>query len=216
MVPSLQPPRQAELAERSASLNPVGLDLLRSDPHMFNSTIAGGRAALIKYLSLAPGTTVSGLRRLLPIRSQASLEMVLDGLRRRPAGLMSIAGGSGIGFIGRTIASAAPVSLILHFGSSIQSSRVPRHASSGACCDCYRSNAAPFEACLSRRPVRPNRLEFAIAATVIADELVLGVLQGIASIVLSLLMLIIEPATRGVRCWAAAGHGSLSRRRTAP
>ena len=79
-----RPAEALELAERSASLNPdwdstywglipayVQLDRLPE-----------ARAALIKYLSLAPGMTVSGLRQLLPIRNQASLEMVLDGLRK--------------------------------------------------------------------------------------------------------------------------------------
>ena len=79
-----RPAEALELAERSASLNPdwdstywglipayVQLDRLPE-----------ARAALIKYLSLAPGMTVSGLRQLLPIRNPASLEMVLDGLRK--------------------------------------------------------------------------------------------------------------------------------------
>jgi adenylate cyclase len=78
------PAEALELAERSVSLNPdwdssywglipayVQLDRLPE-----------ARAALSKFLSLAPGVTVSGLRKLLPIRNQASLELVLDGLRR--------------------------------------------------------------------------------------------------------------------------------------
>jgi adenylate cyclase len=78
------PAEALELAERSASLNPdwdstywglipayVQLDRLPE-----------ARAALCKFLSLAPGMTVSGLRQLLPISNQASLELVLDGLRK--------------------------------------------------------------------------------------------------------------------------------------
>ncbi len=79
-----RPAGALELAERSASLNPdwdstywglipayVQLDRLPE-----------ARAALSKFLSLAPGMTVSGLRQLLPIKNQASLEMVLDGLQK--------------------------------------------------------------------------------------------------------------------------------------
>ena len=79
-----RPAQALELAERSAALYPdwdstywglipayVQLDRLPE-----------ARAALAKFLSLAPGMTVSGLRQLLPLRSHASLEMVLDGLRK--------------------------------------------------------------------------------------------------------------------------------------
>jgi len=79
-----RPAEALDLAERSASLNPdwdstywglipayVQLDRLPE-----------ARAALSKFLSLAPGMTVSGLRQLLPIRNPASLELVLDGLRK--------------------------------------------------------------------------------------------------------------------------------------
>ena len=37
--------------------------------------------ALKKYRSLAPNMTISELRRLLPLRDPAALEMTLDGLR---------------------------------------------------------------------------------------------------------------------------------------
>jgi len=79
-----RPAEALDLAERSASLNPdwdstywglipayVQLDRLPE-----------ARAALSKFLSMAPGMTVSGLRQLLPIRNPASLELVLDGLRK--------------------------------------------------------------------------------------------------------------------------------------
>ena len=79
-----RPAQALELASRSASLYPdwdstywglipayVQLDRLPE-----------ARAALPKFLSLAPGMTVSRLRQLLPIRSQVSLEMILDGLRK--------------------------------------------------------------------------------------------------------------------------------------
>jgi hypothetical protein len=78
------PAEALELAERSASLNPdwdsIYWGLIPAYVQL--DRLPEARAALIKYLSLAPGTTVSGLRQLLPIRNQASLEMVLDGLRK--------------------------------------------------------------------------------------------------------------------------------------
>ena len=78
------PAEALELSERSAGLNsewdstywglvPAYVQLDR---------LPEARAALAKFLSLAPGITVSRLRQLLPIRNQASLEMVLDGLRK--------------------------------------------------------------------------------------------------------------------------------------
>jgi len=79
-----RPTQALDLAERSLALNPdwdstywcvipayVQLDRLPE-----------AQAALPKFLSLAPGMTVSGLRRLLPFRTQLSLEMVLDGFRK--------------------------------------------------------------------------------------------------------------------------------------
>jgi adenylate cyclase len=79
-----RPAEALELAERSASLNPdwdsIYWGLIPAYVQL--DRLPEARAALIKYLSLAPGTTVSGLRQLLPIRNQASLEMVLDGLRK--------------------------------------------------------------------------------------------------------------------------------------
>jgi len=40
------------------------------------------QAALARFQSLAPGVTASRLKQLLPLRNPASLEMVLDGLRK--------------------------------------------------------------------------------------------------------------------------------------
>ena len=40
------------------------------------------RAVLPKLLSLAPGLTISRLRRLLPFRRQEEMEMILDGMRK--------------------------------------------------------------------------------------------------------------------------------------
>jgi adenylate cyclase len=79
-----RPAEALKLAERSAGLNsewdstywglvPTYVQLDR---------LPEARAALAKFLSLAPGMTVSRLRQLTPIRNQASLEMVLDGLRK--------------------------------------------------------------------------------------------------------------------------------------
>ncbi len=44
--------------------------------------LADARVALAKLRSLSPGLTVSGARQRLPIRNPASLDMVLDGLRK--------------------------------------------------------------------------------------------------------------------------------------
>jgi adenylate cyclase len=77
-----RPAEALELAERSASLNPdwdsTYWGLIPAYVQL--GRLPEARAALSKFLSLAPGMTVSGLRQLLPIRNQASLELVLDGL----------------------------------------------------------------------------------------------------------------------------------------
>ncbi|TMJ34963.1 MAG: hypothetical protein E6G87_13400 [Alphaproteobacteria bacterium] len=79
-----RPAQAVELAGRSAALYPdwdsVYWGLIPAYVQL--DRLPEARAALPKFLSLAPGITVSGLRRLLPIRNQASLEMVLDGLRK--------------------------------------------------------------------------------------------------------------------------------------
>ena len=72
------------LVERSAGLNP---DLDSAywglvPTYVQLDRMPEARAALAKYLSLAPSMTVSRLRQLLPIRNQASLELILDGLRK--------------------------------------------------------------------------------------------------------------------------------------
>jgi adenylate cyclase len=78
-----RPAEALELVERSAALNPdwdsTYWGLIPAYVQL--DRLAEARAALDRFLSLAPGMTVSALRQLLPIRSQASLEMVLDGLR---------------------------------------------------------------------------------------------------------------------------------------
>jgi adenylate cyclase len=44
--------------------------------------LPAAQAILPKFLSLAPGMTVSGLRQLLPFRNPSSLDMILDGFRK--------------------------------------------------------------------------------------------------------------------------------------
>jgi adenylate cyclase len=43
--------------------------------------LSDARAALAKYQTLAPEITVSRLRQLLPLKSQESLQLILEGLR---------------------------------------------------------------------------------------------------------------------------------------
>jgi adenylate cyclase len=79
-----RPAKTVELAERSVSLYrewdspywgliPAYVQLDR---------LPAARAALAEFQALAPGIAVSKLQQLLPLRAQASLEMVLDGLRK--------------------------------------------------------------------------------------------------------------------------------------
>ncbi|TMJ37571.1 MAG: adenylate/guanylate cyclase domain-containing protein [Alphaproteobacteria bacterium] len=79
-----RPAQAVELAGRSAALYPDWDSVYwgQIPAYVQLDRLPEARAALPKFLSLAPGITVSGLRRLLPIRNQASLEMVLDGLRK--------------------------------------------------------------------------------------------------------------------------------------
>jgi adenylate cyclase len=79
-----RPAQAIELAGRSAALYPDwdSAYWVLIPGYVQLDRLPEARAALPKFLSLAPGMTVSGLRRLLPIRNQASLEMVLDGLRQ--------------------------------------------------------------------------------------------------------------------------------------
>jgi len=79
-----RPDQALDLAKRSVALYPdwdttywvliaayVQLDRL-----------AEARASLAKLLSLSPGLTVSSARQRLPIRTRASLDMILDGFRQ--------------------------------------------------------------------------------------------------------------------------------------
>jgi adenylate cyclase len=79
-----RPAEALKLAERSASLNPEWDSAYWGlvPAYVQLDRLPEARAALAKFLSLAPGMTVSKLRQLTPIRNQASLEMVLDGLRK--------------------------------------------------------------------------------------------------------------------------------------
>jgi len=79
-----RPAKAAELAERSAALNP---DWDTTYWVLIAACVQLGRlpeaqAALGKFLTLAPGTTVSALRDHLPLRDATSLTMILDGFRR--------------------------------------------------------------------------------------------------------------------------------------
>jgi adenylate cyclase len=79
-----RPARALELAERSAALNPDwdSTYWVLVPALVQLARLPEARVALGKYLSLAPGMTASGLQKLLPLRSQACLEMTLDGLRK--------------------------------------------------------------------------------------------------------------------------------------
>ena len=79
-----RPAEAVKLAERSAGLNPEWDSTYWGlvPAYVQLDRLPEAQAALAKFLSLAPGMTISKLRQLTPIRNQASLEMVLDGLRK--------------------------------------------------------------------------------------------------------------------------------------
>jgi TolB-like protein/class 3 adenylate cyclase len=79
-----RPDQALELAKRSAALYPdwdTTYWVLVST-YVQLGRLADARAALAKLVSLSPGLTASGARQHLPIRNPASLDMVLDGLRK--------------------------------------------------------------------------------------------------------------------------------------
>jgi len=79
-----RPSQALELAMRSAALHPDwdSTYWLLVAAHIQLDRLAEARAALTKLLSLSPGFTVSGARQRLPIRNRASLDMIIDGLRK--------------------------------------------------------------------------------------------------------------------------------------
>src|SRR5262245_39059841 len=79
-----RPAPALELAERSTALNPDwdSAYWLLIPAYVQLDRLPEARAALPKYLSLAPGMTITKLRQVLPVREPASLEMTLDGLRK--------------------------------------------------------------------------------------------------------------------------------------
>ena len=79
-----RPEPALELARRSAALYPDwdSTYWLLVPAYGQLDRPAEARAALAKLLSLSPGLTVSGARQRLPIRNRASLDMILDGLRK--------------------------------------------------------------------------------------------------------------------------------------
>jgi adenylate cyclase len=81
---SARPTQALDLAERSLGLNPDwdSTYWCMIPAYVQLDRLPEAQATLPKFLSLAPGMTVSGLRRLLPFRTQSSLEMVLEGFRK--------------------------------------------------------------------------------------------------------------------------------------
>ena len=78
-----RPAQALELAKRSVALYPDwdSTYWILIAAYVQLDRLAEARAALPKYQSLAPGTTVSELGRRLPARDPASLAIILDGLR---------------------------------------------------------------------------------------------------------------------------------------
>ncbi|SLN75259.1 adenylate/guanylate cyclase domain-containing protein [Oceanibacterium hippocampi] len=78
-----RPEEALEAAQRAATLNPGS----ESSYWVLAAALAqvgrlpDARAALAKFLEVAPGATAAGLREALPIRSPDSLEKVIDSLR---------------------------------------------------------------------------------------------------------------------------------------
>ena len=79
-----RPAQALELAERSVALYSDwdSAYWLLIPAYVQLDRMPEARAALPKYLSLAPGMTITKLRQLLPIREPALLEMTLDGLQK--------------------------------------------------------------------------------------------------------------------------------------
>jgi adenylate cyclase len=79
-----RPELALELARRSAALYPDwdSTYWLLVPAYVQLDRPTEARAALAKLMSLSPGLTVSGARERLPIRNRASLDMILDGLRK--------------------------------------------------------------------------------------------------------------------------------------
>jgi TolB-like protein len=78
-----RPDKALELAERSVAIYPDWDSTYWAlvPAYVQLDRLPEAQAALAKYESLAPGMTISKLRRLLPFRYPAPLEMTLDGLR---------------------------------------------------------------------------------------------------------------------------------------
>jgi tetratricopeptide (TPR) repeat protein len=79
-----RPDKALELAKRSAALY-LDWDTtywVLVPAYVQLDCVAEARAALAMLVSLSPGLTVSGARQRLPLRNPASLEMILDGLRK--------------------------------------------------------------------------------------------------------------------------------------
>jgi len=79
-----RPDKALELAKRSVSLYPDwdSTYWLLIPAYVQLGRLDEARKAMAKLETLSPGSTVSGFRRRLPIRNQATLEMVLEGLRQ--------------------------------------------------------------------------------------------------------------------------------------
>ena len=79
-----RPDQALDLAKRSVALYPDWDTTywVLIPAYVQLDRLAEARAALAKLRSLSPGLTVSGARQRLPIRNPASLDMVLDGLRK--------------------------------------------------------------------------------------------------------------------------------------
>jgi len=79
-----RPDQALDLAKRSVALYPDWDTTywVLIPAYVQLDRLADARAALAKLRSLSPGLTVSGARQRLPIRNPASLDMVLDGLRK--------------------------------------------------------------------------------------------------------------------------------------
>jgi len=77
-----RPDQALDMASRSAALYPEWDSAYWAlvPAYVQLDRLADARAALAKLVSLSPGLTVSGARQRLPIRSPASLDMILDGL----------------------------------------------------------------------------------------------------------------------------------------
>jgi adenylate cyclase len=79
-----RPDQALDLAKRSVALYPDwdSIYWVLIAAYVQLDRLVDARAALPKLLSLSPGLTVSSARERLPIRTPASLEMILDGFRR--------------------------------------------------------------------------------------------------------------------------------------